>query len=70
LTNSDSPTLTNIMIYNDNFFADCVFISETQGIIPSGETESVKIDETEQKDKVILSLTTSSGSKGYNYLNI
>ncbi|XP_046642882.1 chitinase-like protein PB1E7.04c isoform X5 [Daphnia pulicaria] len=41
---------------------DCVFISETQGIIPSGETESVKIDETEQKDKVILSLTTSSGN--------
>ncbi|XP_046463993.1 mucin-17-like isoform X8 [Daphnia pulex] len=41
---------------------DCVFISEMQVIIPSGETESVTIDETEQKDKVILSLTTSSGN--------
>ncbi len=51
------------------FFSGCHFFNETS-ILEPDFTIGVTIDETEQKDKDILSVTTSSGSKGYNYLNI
>jgi hypothetical protein len=53
---------------NNYFFSDCAFTSTTVNITEG--TASAIIAETDQIDKVILNLSTSSGSKDYNYSNI
>lgn len=53
---------------NNYYFSDCAFTSDTLNLTQG--TASAIIAETDQIDKVILNLSTSSGSKDYNYSNI